>query len=78
MSCVTIQNVDPQQFATSPVLFGDYMKMRAPVADRCYEKIDLTKVRMFSILILLSQHKQLFAKCQRQICLLVFAFDKQD
>ena len=40
------QNVEAEKFETSPILFGDFMKMGADPADRIYEElVDISKVK---------------------------------
>ena len=40
------QNVESEKFETTPILFGDFMKMGADPADRIYEElVDITKVK---------------------------------
>ncbi|KAL9959258.1 hypothetical protein ACROYT_G032565 [Oculina patagonica] len=40
------QNVEPTTFETTPILFGDFMKMGADPADRIYEELaDINKVK---------------------------------
>ncbi|XP_050398729.1 dynein axonemal heavy chain 6 [Patella vulgata] len=39
------ENIDPESFVTSPILFGDFMKMGANKEDRMYEELELTKVK---------------------------------
>ncbi|EGD81584.1 dynein heavy chain 6 [Salpingoeca rosetta] len=38
------KNVEAEQLATKPVLFGDFMKMGAPAEDRLYEPLDQAKL----------------------------------
>lgn len=44
--CFCYQNVEAEKFETTPILFGDFMKMGADPADRIYEDlVDITKVK---------------------------------
>ncbi|BFZ25685.1 hypothetical protein BsWGS_28724 [Bradybaena similaris] len=40
------ESVDPESFASQPIIFGDFMKMAAPFSDRMYEDLtDIAKVK---------------------------------